>query len=40
MMSSSLPALPSDQFYDIVEITNPMTMQVESASRWEMETVS
>ena len=35
-MSSSHPALPavsSDQFYGIMEITSPTTMQVESASR-------
>ena len=39
-MSSSLPTLssvPSDQFYDIVEITNPPTMQVESVRREESE---
>ena len=35
-MSSSLPVLPSvpsDQFYDTVEITNPTTVQVEEASK-------
>ena len=35
-MSSSNPTLPvvsSDQFYGIMEITSPTTMQVESASR-------
>ena len=35
-MSNSLPALPSvhsDEFHDTVEITNPTTMQKESASR-------
>ena len=37
MISSlpELPSIPSDQFYDTVEITNPTTMQVESASKGE-----
>ena len=29
------PSVPSDQIYDIMDITNPTTMQVESASRRE-----
>ena len=35
MISNSLPALPipSDDFYDTMDSTNPTTMQVESASR-------
>ena len=36
LLSSSLPALPSvssDQFYDVMEATNPPTVQVAAASR-------
>ena len=36
MMNSSLPALPSipsDQFYDIMETTNPLTLQVEAVRK-------
>ena len=36
MMSSSLqtrPSVPSDQFYDTMEIANPLVVQMESASR-------
>ena len=38
-MGSSLPALPcvpSDQFSYTMEITNPTTLQVESAGRWQL----